>query len=468
MKFPWILIPAFACLFFISCSGNKKNKDHHNDVTPEKGSIHESIQCGKNKTISYALYQPSAMSENKTYPIIIAFDAHARGVRPVELLKEAAEKYGYIVAGSNFSKNGQQWEVTASQYDIMLADLLERFPVDKNRIYTCGFSGGSRVAASVALFKGGIAGVIGCSAGFPQVKEAIRYKFDYIGFAGSDDMNYIEMANLDAALENSGFRHQLIVFQGTHEWPSAGILAEALIWSELNAMKDGKKIKNTEFINDVFKGFNDSIQQLQQKGRIYEEYMMLKKTLNYFDGLADTDSIRKTLAQLEKKPAVKNAIAAMEYQQKKELALQMQYAKSLNEESAAWWKNEILKLEEFLKHSVNEEEKHLVKRVLEYLSLAAFSTTNAYMSQNDMEKAAHFAEIYDIIDNDNPEPEFMLARIAAMSNQKELALKHLDEAAKLGFSENLRVQNDTVFLKLNSELRFAEIVEKFKRNAAKE
>jgi hypothetical protein len=49
----------------------------------------------------------------------------------------------------------------------MLEDLKQRFAVDDSVIYLAGFSGGSRVAGSIALTEGTIAGVIGCGQDFP-------------------------------------------------------------------------------------------------------------------------------------------------------------------------------------------------------------------------------------------------------------------------------------------------------------
>ena len=48
---------------------------------------------------SYALYIPSHYTHEKRWPIVYVFDPFARGSVPVELMKDAAELYGYIVAG---------------------------------------------------------------------------------------------------------------------------------------------------------------------------------------------------------------------------------------------------------------------------------------------------------------------------------------------------------------------------------
>jgi hypothetical protein len=55
---------------------------------------------------TYALYLPSSCDARRTWPAIFAFDPAARGQLPLECFRESAEKYGYIVVGSNISRNG--------------------------------------------------------------------------------------------------------------------------------------------------------------------------------------------------------------------------------------------------------------------------------------------------------------------------------------------------------------------------
>ena len=48
-----------------------------------------------------------------------AFDPGARGKLPVELMKDAAERFGYIVVGSNNSRNGS-WKIEAEAAEAKL------------------------------------------------------------------------------------------------------------------------------------------------------------------------------------------------------------------------------------------------------------------------------------------------------------------------------------------------------------
>src|SRR3954463_10011005 len=74
------------------------------------GEIVPAVKCTADPQQSYALYLPSHYSRSRTWPVIFAFEPAARGRLPLEHYREAAEKYGYILAASNNSHNGP-WEV---------------------------------------------------------------------------------------------------------------------------------------------------------------------------------------------------------------------------------------------------------------------------------------------------------------------------------------------------------------------
>src|SRR5262245_45658803 len=69
--------------------------------TPAPGTVHASVAVAADSSNSYALYLPSAYTANKSWPLLLVFDPFGRGEVSVKLFHEAAEKYGFIVAGSN-------------------------------------------------------------------------------------------------------------------------------------------------------------------------------------------------------------------------------------------------------------------------------------------------------------------------------------------------------------------------------
>ena len=161
------------------------------------GEVIESVPCKRFPGQSYALYLPAAYTPQKNWPIVYAFDPGAQGDVPVRRYHEVAEKYGYILAGSNNSQNflGND-EATAIQ--AMLADTEERFSLDPKRIYTTGFSGGARVATLVALRCTGsckVAGVVASGATYPgNTSPSATDSFLYFMALGDTDFNYQEAA----------------------------------------------------------------------------------------------------------------------------------------------------------------------------------------------------------------------------------------------------------------------------------
>ena len=96
---------------------------------------------------SYAPYLPSGYSPDRPAPILYGFDPRARGRVPVERFQAAAERYGWIVVGSNASRNGI---AVGDIIGRLWGDTHARIAIDPRRVYTTGFSGGARVASRVS------------------------------------------------------------------------------------------------------------------------------------------------------------------------------------------------------------------------------------------------------------------------------------------------------------------------------
>ncbi len=172
------------------------------------GEIIDRVVCAADPSQSYALYVPRQYTPSRPWPVIFAFDPGARGRVPVERYQAAAERYGYIVAGSNNSRNG------GTEFPKVLAaltnDVASRLAVDPKRVYLAGMSGGARTALGVALASKAIAGVIASSAGYPDTNVRKTLSFPLFATAGTDDFNHLEMRKLDRALTSP---HRLVDLQ---------------------------------------------------------------------------------------------------------------------------------------------------------------------------------------------------------------------------------------------------------------
>lgn len=213
-----------------------------------RGRLIERVPCEANPSQSYALYLPSTYTPERVWPVIYGFDPRGRGRTPVERFQAAAERYGYVVAGSNNSRNGP-WEASMAAVQAMSADVARRLPLDVRRMYTAGMSGGARVAMGVAMGSANVAGVIASSAGFPDSTPRKSVPFAIFGTAGTEDFNYLEMRRLDAKLESP---HRVAIFAGGHTWLSSELAAEAIEWMELEAMKSGRRARDEALIARLF------------------------------------------------------------------------------------------------------------------------------------------------------------------------------------------------------------------------
>jgi predicted esterase len=294
-------------MYALSTAGRAAQITSTEELKP--GRVIERVACKNNSEQTYALYLPSSYSPDRRWPLMAAFDPGARGNVPVEHFKEAAERYGFIVCGSNNSRNGPM-APTGEAAKAMLGDVDSRFAIDGKRVYLTGFSGGARAATTLAVrLTGQVAGVIGCGAGLAEgLAPSSSLPFIYYGTVGNEDFNYPEMKQLDRALDSASVTHHVEMFEGGHSWAPADVCARAVEWMELQAMKTGRRARDDSFIDRAFKNGQDAANASETADRIYDAYRAYASIAVDFKGLRDVVEIEKKAALLKDSKAVKQAI----------------------------------------------------------------------------------------------------------------------------------------------------------------
>jgi poly(3-hydroxybutyrate) depolymerase len=267
-----------------------------------RGTIVDDVRCEDDPSQGYALYLPSDYAPDRAWNLLMAFHAGGRGRAMVERYQAAAERYGYIVAGSNTSRNGP-WAVSAAAVRAMSVDLGRRFAIDADRVYLTGMSGGARVALEVALASKNIAGVIASSAGFADGRSRTSLPFAVFGTAGTEDFNYLEMRMLDRALKTP---HRLAIFDGGHTLPPGAVALEAIEWMELHAMRTGRRSKDEELVGRLFETRQRAVAASTDP---VASTHMLEHLLADFDGLRDISAEAARLNALVGERDIKRALA---------------------------------------------------------------------------------------------------------------------------------------------------------------
>ena len=267
----------------------------------QRGMVIDRVECSDDTAQTYALYLPSGYAPERRWSLLLAFHPAARGRLMVEKYQAAAERYGYIVAASNNSRNGP-YAVSMAAAQAMMTDVSRRFSIDPQRVYLAGMSGGARVAMGIALTNHNVAGVIASSAGYPDSQPRASVPFAVFSTAGIEDFNYIEMRLLDRKLTSP---HFLAVFEGGHALPPDDIASDALEWMELRAMQSGGRNRDD--------GWAGSILQ-KRRARIAassnptDTIYLLRALVSDFKGLLDVSAEESRLGRMANQADVKKAL----------------------------------------------------------------------------------------------------------------------------------------------------------------
>lgn len=439
-------------------SGNKEEE-------LPKGQIIEKVSVRADPKQSCALYLPSRYTADKKWPILYAFDPAARGRVPVSLFKDAAEKYGYIVAGSNNSRNGENVSTAVTS---MLKDTNERFSIDERRIYTAGFSGGARVACSVGLgYPGLVAGVIACSGGFPQeIKPSRATPFVLFATAGTEDFNFPEMARLHRTLDGFGVTNEFEIFAGGHDWPPPELCLEALEWIELQAMKAGKREKDEALIDALFKRRLESARALDEARKNYDAYLIYEKLAGEFRGLKDVSEFEKRAEQLKSSKEVKEALKSEQEQERKQQTLMEQFYLLIDKLEAAEegeaalqsFKSGIAALKKRADAGADTDDRRVARRVLQQLFVGLYEGARAHYKRKDYSLMATRLELAAEIRPDNARLLYDLASAYALGGRKRKALDALGKAVADGYSDVEKIKTDDDLTSLRGETEFKRIV----------
>jgi len=399
---------------------------------------------------TYALYVPTAYDSARAWPVVFCFDPGARGRVPVERLQAAAERFGWIVAGSNNSRNGP-WAANAAAITAMMTDVTTHLRVASKRIYTAGLSGGARVATQLAI-SGLAKGVIACSAGFPISEEGIPAKlaFGFFGTTGTEDFNYSELRRVDGELDDRKAPHRLVVFPGGHEWAPEAVFIEALAWHELQAMKAGTRARDDAMIKALWETRLAAVPAQPANDR----YSALKSLAADFNGLVDVAAQDQEAKKLGAQRDVKDAIKAETALFAREDELAAKLADTAVGGSAV--RKQKLAEDLLQRAGVAEDtaERRMVRRVIAGFASSVREGTTTMLASGEFVDAAGLLEMAVALRPGQARTLYELARARAFGGEKAKALDALRQAAAAGFSDAARVESEPAFAKLKGDAAF--------------
>jgi poly(3-hydroxybutyrate) depolymerase len=451
-----------------------------------RGKLIERLACAADQSQSYALYLPSTYDPHKTFPIIYAFDPGARGARPVDRFKDACEKLGFIIVGSNNSRNGP-WAPTLTAFQAMWQDTHARLSIDDKRVYMAGLSGGARVACRLGFgLKGQVAGVIACSAGLPVgIDPTPTMPFALFATAGTEDFNYSELRRLHRVLNELKALNRFDVFEGGHEWAPSSTCIAALEWMELQAMKSGAKEKNEGFIESILKTDIEKARSLETSGQLYGAWAAYIQIAIDFRGLRDVTEFEKQAGQLKDSKEVSRGLKRDEQldAEERKRGAEMQglleaiYARpaastpvgsatggaaddgSSPSRALTDLKRALADLKKKSEATEKTEERALARRLLNGFLVGESEASAGLIQEKKYAAAVERLRIDAQLTPDRPRVFFSLACAYALSGNKKRALEALNTAVDKGFIGLEELQRNPALDSLREDAAFKKIVE---------
>lgn len=433
----------------------------------------EKMICAGDPDQTYALYLPSNYSPEKRWPVLYAFDPGARGRIPAERFREAAEKYGWIIVASNNSRNGPM-QPSINAWNAMVKDTHARFAIDDDRVYVAGMSGAARLAIYLASrCRDCAAGVIACSAGFPEgVTPSAAWHFVLFGTAGVDDFNFAEVKGTEEPLTKAGIAHRTEVFAGRHEWPPPSVMAEGLEWMELQAMKTGKRARDENLIESAWQRKLQQASALEDAKQIYDAYRIYLALADTCRGLRDVAPTQQKISQLRDSPNVKAAIRDEQQQIRKQREMENNIGALLaaHEQTTEDATNEGLGPETSLRgmfadlrkragQTEDSGERRVARRVLEGTFIGLFEQgTNQLQTQKRYPAAVLTFTWATEVNPDRAGPFFYLAWAYAGKGDKKQALRALQTAVDKGFSDLSAITGNKAFDLVREDSQYQQII----------
>lgn len=429
---------------------------------------------------TYSAYLPSAYTPDHRWPLLVCFDPAERAAIPIELFREAAERHGFIVVSSGAYDSadsvGKSIEVVATLWN----DIIVRYPIDFERVYAAGFSGGGRMCWLLEQMTQGVdlAGIIEVGAGLPRrdFLDGWKPELAFYGLIGETDFNFYEMRWLDEELTRRKFLHRVVTFDGGHEWPPDAVCAEALDWMQIVAMQRGLVPADSAFIADCYARELTGIARAEDTDRFDEAHDRAASTIVAFQGLREVGAAKSALDRLahdKRRAAQRRARMARERSAEDRIteALEalddVRLARSVFERPSSMQLAARVDLPglSMMRASDDPEDRLAAGRILEAIYVrAAGPMSHALLRSGDAEGAAILLRLAVEIHPERPTAWYDLGCAYARSERREEALRALQQAIDTGFRDASLMQSDPDLSPLRSDSAYVHLLRRITTN----
>ena len=436
------------------------------------GEVIPRVNCVENPEKSYALYLPSNYTPDKPWPMIMLYEPASRARLPLRFFQEAAETFGFILACTYDTANYTDWEQNRLGVEAMWNDLIQRFSIDRRRMYVSGFSGGARLGSRVAMVTGGNAALIACGAGlWVQMKENPPIEFDIISTVGNEDFNFLELVELRKDLNQRKLPNRMLVFDGPHLWPDKDVCYEALGWLQVRAWQKGWIEKDAVLINDQIKRRSTFAKTFEEAGDLlsaHDRYWHLIEDFPDEAGLAD---VKAHFQKLDASPDYANQVKEQVRSEKLEVSWRQEFLGRIAwgtknagsdpngaKKDLRWWKKEVKNLQK-RRDSDDLFKRHAANRVFNLITSNIYERTVFLLRRQQFSTVIHLNTVATMLQPKAVWTQLNMAKAYAQRGEFDEAFEALENAKEYGLRGPGPLQNEPLYLPIRDLPRFKAFVE---------
>jgi predicted esterase len=463
-QFSQKLIPVFAFLFLssilFSCSQKDKPVLDLLGKPLEKQKINQHHSLTADSLSYYSYYIPESYNGKDRFPVLFFLDPHGDGTLPLKNYQKLADKYGYILIGSQTIKNGLSGSYSFSTFQMLLNESQSRFLIDSKRLFIAGFSGGAKLAIIFAQQLTQISGVIACGGSIPLSSD-YQPTFHYIGIIGTADFNYLEAQQTYSLFDQKGIDYTSISFAGKHQWPPLVEFDLAFAGMELYCIKTDRAAKNQKMLDSLWKQMQDSIKNKESKQDLISQMLILRQTERWFNGIRNIDQLISQQTSLTQNPQFAYQVNKRQGLLQKEIMLRSEFIKAIDQKDLDWWNAEINRFKE-TSLNADKEVGFIGQRLLNYISMVSFMLTKNDLDDAKLDDAFKKIQIYERVDAQNPDVYLMYSRYYLLSGDKLKMVQSFNKALALGFISWEQYSNENSWKSLFSEAEIQQLNNKEK------
>ncbi|MCH4821647.1 hypothetical protein ML462_00540 [Gramella lutea] len=435
-----------------------------------KGGVTDSLPIPGSQGDTYCIYVPKDYTPEKNWPLIFVFDPKGRGATTANLFKLAAENQKYMVASSNIKLKEEPLDSIVNTATSMINAVLQAFPVDEKLVYTAGMGEGAQIGSALPLLYKDLAGVLAVGNSFvnPQYLNK-NNPYMFIGIAGNKDYMVYEMENYLRFFDDLDFPTDVYYFDGKEdEWPEAKVISNAITGFTLQAIKEGNRQKDKQFIKSLFESELEYAETLRRTRNYYEAYEKLDRMEDKYEDFGFEDAIKEKQKEIKKikgyrsqKSDFNRAISYEKEQQEEYEYLLRSDIMTNNFQNIGWWAYQVDELEK-LKEGDNEAKSNMAYRLLGYLDFVTKREYDKIMEANvPIDIKIFISVLRTAINKEDPEAYLNIISLAAADGDQETALLYLEDLLKLGYSDMEALYSIEGALELQFTREYNKIVKEY-------